>query len=63
MSKSDHSLKDWELERAPGAPEETLESAGCTGGCPTYPGAPVDEMGLPDCSKCPQFTEKTCWKD
>ena len=28
---------------------ETLESAGCTGGCEAY-----DEDGLPDCSKCSQ---------
>lgn len=45
------------VDRAPGTPEETLETAGCTGGCPTHPGAPVDEMGLPDCSKCPQMNE------
>jgi len=39
----------------PGTPPETLESAGCDGNCPMYPGAPKDKMGLPDCSKCPQF--------
>ena len=41
-------------DRSPGYVEETLESAGCTGGCPTYPGAPMTEDGYPDCSKCPE---------
>lgn len=44
-------------DRSPGCPEETLESAGCTGGCPTYPGAPKTKDGYPDCSKCPQMME------
>jgi len=47
-------LKDVEADRSPGYVEETLESAGCTGGCPTYSGAPKTEDGFPDCSKCPQ---------
>lgn len=41
-----------EIQRAdktPGTPEETLETAGCTGGCEAY-----DEKGLPDCSRCSQ---------
>lgn len=42
------------IERAPGTPEETLETAGCTGGCPMHPGAPKTEDGSPDCSKCPE---------
>lgn len=42
-------------DRSPDYQEETLETAGCTGGCPIYPGAPVTEDGYPDCSKCPQF--------
>lgn len=46
------------IERHPGTPEETLESAGCTGGCPMYPGAPKTEDGCPDCTKCPEFTEE-----
>jgi len=41
-------------DRSPGYIEETLESAGCDGQCPTYPGAPKTEDGYPDCSKCPQ---------
>ena len=49
--------KDAEADRSPGAVEETLESAGCTGGCPTYPGAPKTEDGMPDCTKCPQFKD------
>ena len=42
---------------SPDYQEETLETAGCTGGCPTYPGAPKTEDGYPDCSKCSQFQE------
>lgn len=42
------------IERHPGTPEETLETAGCTGQCPTYPGAPKTKSGYPDCSKCPE---------
>lgn len=45
------------IERSSGTPPETLESAGCTGQCPTYPGAPKTEDGFPDCSKCPQMLE------
>lgn len=52
-------LKNAEADRAPGYVEETLESAGCTGGCPTYPGAPMSDDGMPDCSKCPQFTKES----
>jgi len=44
-----------ELMRAeftPGMPEETLETAGCTGGCESY------KDGLPDCERCSQFKEE-----
>ena len=44
-------------EEVVGTPRETLESAGCTGGCPTYPGAPKTEGGFSDCSKCPSQIE------
>ena len=47
-------LKHPEADRSPGYVEETLETAGCTGQCPTYPGAPVTEDGYPVCSKCSQ---------
>ena len=33
-------IKHPEADKAPGAVGETLESAGCTGQCPMYPGAP-----------------------
>ena len=46
--------KNFLADRSPGYIEETLESAGCTGQCPTYPGAPKTEDGMPDCSKCPE---------
>ena len=60
---SSHSLRrinlDNELaDRAAGYIEETLESAGCTGNCPTYPGAPRTEDGYFDCSKCPECIEE-----
>lgn len=47
--------------------EETLETAGCTGGCLMHPGAFKTEDGYPDCTKCPQFQkenkrEKMCVK-
>lgn len=51
-------LKDAEADRAPGYVEETLESAGCTGQCPNYPGAPKTADGFPDCSKCPEWNEE-----
>lgn len=44
-------------DKAPGYVPETLESAGCTGQCPMYPGAPKTEDGFPDCPKCPQRVE------
>ncbi len=47
-------LLSWEIDRALGSQEETLESAGCTGQCPNYPGAPKTEDGFADCSKCPE---------
>lgn len=48
------------MDRAEGASEETLESAGCTGQCPMYPGAPKTEDGYPDCTKCPKFNPSSC---
>ena len=45
-------------DRSPGCVEETLETAGCTGQCPIYPGAPKTEDGYPDCSKCPERVEE-----
>jgi len=58
LSRLDKLLKSQEADRSPGYIEETLESAGCTGGCPMYPGAPRTEDGFPDCSKCPQMNEE-----
>ena len=54
-------LIDSLIDRVDGTPEETLESAGCTGGCPTYPGAPKTEDGYPDCTKCPGFNKSSCF--
>jgi len=42
-------LDDSLILRTEGTPEETIESAGCTGGCEAY------KDGLPDCEKCSQF--------
>lgn len=53
--KIDIDLNNTSADFSFGPPKETLETAGCTGGCPTYPGAPKTETGYPDCSKCPQF--------
>jgi len=47
-------MKHPEADRSPRYVEETLESVGCTGQCPAYPGAPKTEDGYPDCSKCPE---------
>ena len=51
-------IKHPEADKAPGAVGETLESAGCTGQCPMYPGAPKTADGYPDCSKCPERMEE-----
>ena len=49
MPRLEEILKAAEIDRSPGTPEETLESAGCTGGCEVY-----DKDGLPDCGRCSQ---------
>ncbi|MHA1302524.1 MAG: hypothetical protein ACTSPI_02335 [Candidatus Heimdallarchaeaceae archaeon] len=46
------SFKDWKIDRSPDYIEETLESAGCTGGCELF------KDGLPNCEKCSQFKKK-----
>lgn len=58
-----HYLKSLPVEnsladRTEGYVEETLETAGCTGGCPIHPGAPKTEDGYPDCTKCPEFIDR-----
>lgn len=58
LSRLDNLLKSQEADRAPGYIGETLESAGCDGQCPMYPGAPKTEDGSPDCSKCPERIEE-----
>ena len=58
MDKNTKWLKEIaEADRSSDYVEETLETAGCTGQCPTYPGAPVTEDGYPVCSKCPEREE------
>jgi len=46
-------MKKWEKDVTPGTPDETLETAGCTGGCEYY-----DSDGLPDCGRCSQCKGK-----
>jgi len=45
-------LKDSEICRNGSAPDETIETAGCTGGCEFF------KDGLPNCERCSSMLNK-----
>jgi len=53
MKISKEILHDSLKTRVKGVPEETLETAGCTGSCQFF-----TVEGFPDCKKCEQFQDK-----
>lgn len=53
LSRLDRLLDSQRADRSPGCPEETLESAGCTGSCQSF------KDGLPNCEDCSQATLET----